>query len=200
MKKLISLILTISLLLGLSLVSSPAVQAETYAEFSGQYQLLKTVGIIPDITADRLEMGVTRADFAIYAANILNVKQGRNADVRYYSDIPSDHWALDSINALVEYGALTVPESRVFNPNNEITLWEATKIMLALTGFAPFAEARGGFPTGYMQLAYDRDLTDGIKIADSFTMKNAITLMYNAVTMPLLDSYAFEVIHPGGPV
>lgn len=192
MKKLISLILTISLLLGLSLVSSPAVQAETYAEFSGQYQLLKTVGIIPDITADRLEMGVTRADFAIYAANILNVKQGRNADVRYYSDIPSDHWALDSINALVEYGALTVPESRVFNPNNEITLWEATKIMLALTGFAPFAEARGGFPTGYMQLAYDRDLTDGIKIADSFTMKNAITLMYNAVTMPLLDSYAFE--------
>lgn len=192
MKKLISAVLIIASLLSLLTFSVPAAVAKSYADFSGKYQLLRAVGIIPDIPQDRLEKGVSRADFAIYAANILNVQSGRSDDKRYYSDIPADHWALDSINALAESGALTVPEDRIFNPDRETTLWEAVKIMLSLTGFAPFAEARGGFPTGYMQLAYDRDLTDGIKTAGSFTMKDAITLIFNAVTMPVLDSYAFE--------
>ncbi len=192
MKKLISVVLVITSLLSLLSFGVPVVQAKSYADFSGKYQLLRTVGIIPDIPQDRLEKGVSRADFAIYAANILNVQSGRNDDKRYYTDIPADHWALDSINALVERGALTVPADKLFNPDREITLWEAVKIMLALTGFAPFAEARGGFPTGYMQIAYDRDLTDGIKTAGFFTMKDAITLIFNAVTTPILDSYAFE--------
>ena len=87
-------------------------------------------------------------------------------------------------------GAISVGSDARFNPDRKITLQEAVKIMLSLTGFAPFAEAKGGYPTGYMQLAYERELTDGISQSGSFTMADAVNLLYNAANMALLESYA----------
>ena len=194
MKKIISIVLIIASIMSVMVFAPSAAAAKnsTGADTASKLQLLSAVGILPAISADKLKEGISRADFAIYAANAVKVESGRADNVSYFKDVPADHWALDSINGLIEAGAVTVGEDACFYPQRNITLQETVKIMLSLTGFGPFAEAKGGYPSGYMQIAYERDLLDGVSQSGTFTFSDAVNLIYNAVNMSLLESYAIK--------
>ena len=83
-------------------------------------------------------------------------------DITYYEDVPTDFWALKEINALVENGVLTVSSDRMFRPDEPIKKAEAMKILLSLMKYDTYCKIQGGYPQGYVNVAYENDMGDNL--------------------------------------
>ena len=129
MKKLISFCLALTMVLS-TFVIMPA-RAESVlkaSDVSKEAGLLQAIGIIsgiPDETEGNRE--ITRAEFAVTVAKAMGIKT-TTENVTYFSDIPADHWSLSYVNRLVEMGIISLPDDRLYRPNDKITVNEAMKI------------------------------------------------------------------------
>jgi hypothetical protein len=92
---------------------------------------LTNLGIITT-EIENLDDSMSREEFAVYITRMLKLDANAREDVRYCSDVEMDGYAVGAINALVEYGAISVPENRKFRPQDAIRIDEAAKIITAL--------------------------------------------------------------------
>ena len=161
MKKKTAIVLLIVTILNLFSITGVPVYADD-SEEKRAFALLNMLDIMPANLSSKWEEGLSRAEFAVYAANAVNVDADLNNNDKFYNDVPQDHWALNSINTLTQMGAFTVNEEKRFYPNREITLKEAVKIMLQLAGYGAFCEAKGGYPSGYLSVANERDILEPV--------------------------------------
>ncbi len=66
---------------------------------------------------------------AVIAASILSYSSSSFAQTKTFPDVPAKHWAEDSINYLVEKGAVKGNDAGMFEPEKEITRAEAATMM-----------------------------------------------------------------------
>lgn len=148
------------------------------------FGLLKQLNII-NTEVDAADANVTRENFAVYVANMLNI--GENAtDKRYYADVENTAYSSKAINTLAERGILSAAADSYFNPGLEITKDEAVKMLVCAVGGKAYAEAKGGYPFGYNSVA--REL--GINISGdngSITTTQAAQLVFKTMTVPMVD-------------
>lgn len=146
---------------------------------------------IMSVEADSWGNTVSRADFAIYVANIMGINSSLPNDRRYYIDVPTNHWAANSISTLTELGVLSVGEDARFNPDDPIIAAEAVKILLSIMGYGEYAEANGGYPYGYLCAAQNIDLIRSIDMNKALSCAEVAELIYNAITLPVLEITSF---------
>lgn len=193
-KRIISIWLTLSLVLSCIVampMSSGAAELKP-ADVAVEAGLLKNIGVLsgtPD--AQDGNKAMSRADFAVLAASVIGINEG-TAKVRYFEDVPMDHWAAAQINGLTEWNILSLPADKLFRPSDKITKSEAVKIMISILGYGDYAAMSGGYPNGYAQVAskLDFDITGG---TDNLTQYEAIILVYDA-----LNSCLYEKTAAGG--
>lgn len=141
--------------------------------------LLKALGIV-DKEADDINGGMTREDFAVSIARMINADNG-NSSVRYFSDVEQTGYAVGAINALVDREIITLSEDGRFRPMENVTAQEAIKMLICVLGYGGYAEITGGYPSGYTTLAGRLDITDNVNLSGEFTKKSAYIMMYNAL-------------------
>ena len=141
--------------------------------------LLNILAITDNVTYNTGER-MTRENFAVCAAKMLNLTVS-DQNVRYFSDVEQSGYAAGAINALVELNIISASPDARFRPAEYITAAEAIKMMICVLGYSEYAEHKGGFPSGYNDLASELDLTDNVNIQGEFTQKDAYTVMYNAL-------------------
>lgn len=140
-------------------------------EYADAVKLFNDIGLYESADAEKSKsVAVSRADFALYAARMTGFDSNSKSDVRYFADVPMEHWAQSSINYLVECGAVSVSENKLFRPDDTVKPDEAVKIIVTLLGYGRYAELSGGFPTGYYKAARTADLdtfsSDTVTFAD----------------------------------
>ncbi|MDO5310748.1 MAG: S-layer homology domain-containing protein, partial [Clostridia bacterium] len=167
------------------------VNAETDDTAGQAIDLLESFDIMK-LTNETESDLLTRAQFAIYAANIMGVDEYKPNGERYYLDVPMDHWALNSINSLAKSGILSVGSDRLFNPDENITYNEASKILLCMMGYGQYCEARGGYPTGYARTAREIGLSGSTSGDEALTVGNAAILIYDALHINLMDATIYS--------
>lgn len=185
MKKLLSLFICICLTI--CTITAPVMAEDTQipARVSG---LLNAIGITtPDDNVNPAGT-ISRGQIALYAARLAGNKF-TGQSVRYYNDVPEGSFCYDAVSTLVNLGALSVPEDKMFNPNNEVTYSEACKILMCVLGFTDYAEAKGGYPVGYDFMAKQTDLNMGLEGIE-MNFKNVMQMLYNACHIVLLDPQA----------
>ncbi len=167
--------------------SSIAVRAEEEAVEADyntkEITILRDIGVLPDGNEYELDKKVTRAEFADYVAKFFCGIAGEKR--KYYKDVSLDYWALDGINYLVEAGYVTVGADAQFNPERTISLAEACKILLSATGYEVAAEANGGYPTGYVNVATSEKIVPPIENMQELKLSEVIKLIYNAADMDI---------------
>lgn len=187
LKKFISLVLTVSMVLSLALVSSVTAQEYTKADIAEQAGFLQMLGIISEISE---ETTVSRAEFAVMAAAILENDMA-STENRYFVDVPEDHWAASAINTLVARGVISQPADRIFRLYDTITANEAIKMVISMCGYDNYAEQIGGYPVGYSNLA--RRLGIDVKASNKeLTPYEAYDLLYQTLKLPLYDVYGVK--------
>lgn len=187
-KKFIGLLLTAAMLLSAAVV--PAVSAESKsvlknADIAEEAGLLQRLGVISNIVDEASgSEAITRAEFAVTVASALGLT-GKTTK-RYFIDIAENHWAVDSVNALVEFGAISQPEDRLFRPYDSITVNEAVKILLSVCGYQKYAEAIGGYPNGYIETARLLDM-DVYGSAEPLTYYQSYLLLYDVLNVKMYE-------------
>lgn len=182
-KRLTSIILALSIILGAS--AALAYNDVTTTKQRTAVELVSGLGIM---SADSEEAFgsktiVRRGEFALYATKMMGYSAVAFAN-GYFADVDTSTPEGAAVEMLVGIGA--IPKSGTeFDPNNEITLSEAVRILLNCAGYSQLASTQGGYPQGYMSIAGQNKLLSGIeKTADAaLTKTDAAQLIYNTLLM-----------------
>lgn len=144
------------------------------------------LGIMTRDEADKTDVKLTRESFAVYAANAMGIGN-QKIEKRYFADVENDAFSVNAIGALVEKGCISVSEDHLFYPADEITYAQALKILICALGGRDYAEAKGGFPTGYLSAARQMGFGSVYDLNAAIDTKAAAELLYKALMLPMID-------------
>ena len=191
-KKLLALVISLSL--AISLVPSQMASADTMKYNTEYMDLMIALGIYSaedDMTY--VNELLTREQFASIMTVFYGIEDTSYIMPSTFPDVPED-WSSGHIMTMVKKGQMNGYTDGLFRPDAAITLDGALKVILNMTGYTHLAEAKGGFPGGYYEVADDVDLLDGIAAANSsvpLTKGMFTTLLYNALEVPILEKVSF---------
>lgn len=132
---------------------------------------------------------LTRAQFAKIAVTAMGIKDAPATET-IFSDVPSSHWASGFVKFASDTKLINGVGNGLFAPESEVVLQDAIKIIVGVLGRNAEAEALGGYPSGYLAVAYKCDMTDGITTANNMpiTRGDAAQLISNALDANIMES------------
>ncbi len=130
---------------------------------------------------------VTRGQFVSAVSDIMNYyqrpapKDGVFEDVSKDSQYSGGIYFAHDIKIISGYGG-------TFGIDDIITYEEAIKILVSAMGYDYIASQKGGFPHGYIIIATQNDITEGISlnIGDELKASDVSALIVNAMNAPVL--------------
>ncbi len=115
-------------------ISSPAVLAASSDDYQTDVKFLQNIGAYESVTPADAGDFVTRAEFAIISANLMNLKPEK-PEVAAFVDVASGSYISGVLNALCAVGVITGDAGGTFRPDEYITSYEASLIMLRVLGY-----------------------------------------------------------------
>lgn len=104
----------------------------------------------------RVSDGVTRAQFIYDIMQIIKSSNIGSDEAECFSDVSYDEYYFDALSAAVALGI--VSKGTHFRPDDTITLNEVCKILVLALGKGFEAEAKGGYPSGYIVVANSNNI------------------------------------------
>jgi len=188
MKRITSIVLVFSMIISGCIMAFATGTAQTDNNYLIEsIEILQALGLQADTDFAKvdLEEKVTRAQWAESVTALFNVNlSGDMYDEVYFYDVSKAHYAARSINYLASVGAVS-GYNNLFNPDDPITLSEATKIIMFLMGYSDYCEVSGGYPNGYYFVAKKSNLYKGISTSQYLTEKEMIIMLRNALSVNL---------------
>lgn len=158
MKRIINLILVLSICLGMLAVIPGNAKEKTE---SNSAEMLYTLGCINEELRDKLlaDETVTRAEFAqiLYETAKLDSLEEVN-----FNDVMKNSPYAKAISAVNQYNIMKGDGSNCFNPDKNVSEIDALVSVLRLLGYEEYAYYNGGYPTGYKIAARTTKLLSGI--------------------------------------
>lgn len=150
---------------------------------------------------------MTRAEFAVFISNAAQllgdtgenwrdeVLADDNKNVSYgdeesiFDDVDQSHPSYSEIMAVYEHGYMRGIADRRFAPDYVVIGREAIKVFVDMLEYTEKADAIGGFPNGYINVAQQIHILKNFdaEYQKPLTQRNAATLLYNALNVPLLS-------------
>lgn len=189
MKKIIGLILTLALMLNICAFPVSAASTATSAEI----EVLTDLGIVKGY-----EDGSFKPDAVITRAEvvaIINRVQGLSdaakaaAGVSIYSDVKATDWFAGDVNLATQMGIISGDGDGTFRPNDQVKYEEAVKMVVAALGYnREYVMKQGGWPTGYLVIATQAEVTKGLSVAAGDPAYRGVVakLVYQALTAPMM--------------
>lgn len=178
-KKIISILLCLCMLSGYVTIASAMTPSN--ADKYEIVEIFKTLDMLSedyDSVTIEWQKTMTKAEFAYLAANVLK-RDFDGSNELYFHDVSKQHWASSDISTLVESGLLEVDSTKRFNPNDNITMDEAVKVMLKALGYGFIFN--GNQYINPASVARDCGITDGISNSENLTFTDAIKMLYNTL-------------------
>lgn len=167
-------------------------------EYYASTAKLKNLGLISGYSDTEFspDGDITRAEFCSMMARLLNLSGALDPSAfeKVFNDIDSDFWGAGAVYALYSIGAINGDENGNFNPDDNISLQDAVKIMVSSLGYTAMAEELGGYPNGFMTMASRLNLLGGLTDAefeDSLCRGDAAVLMDNGLDAELVYQTSF---------
>lgn len=130
---------------------------------------------------------VTREIFAKAIAHMVFPKSDFQQKDTVFSDVTKDNKYSGEISALAEYGILSGVGDGLFAPDSEIHIEQIAKVLVSILGYDAWAKAEGGYPYGYMSVASDIGLMNGVSIKDNVLLGDMKIMLVNALETPVPD-------------
>ena len=169
----------------------------TFSEFTDvlESKYLREINIIHELGLDLKEptekmyyphLPVTRGRFAGVVAAMVseNLYSGSKCD---FKDVESGSAYESAIALCTELGYVQGYEDGTFRPNKFIEISEAIVVLSRVLGYDVYAEHKGGFVAGYMNVASHYGLLDGVPMSGALTEEVMARLIYNAITAEYFD-------------
>ncbi len=132
---------------------------------------------------------VTRAEFAAIVARALgkNITYARQT----FDDVSVNHWAHSYIELCVEYGILKGTSPTTYEPDKIITMNEAMTIFVRMLGYEVKAQTMGGYPLGYVAVAQELRLYNGIPMTEEITRGDIAAVLIKVLETDIMQQTVF---------
>lgn len=199
LKRMLSLLLCAVMIIGFSVTGSafnvgPDLLGTRYEEAGAVLGALNIMIGDPD-GSFRPEEGLKRSEFAKIAVHALGLEDAAEAvkgQVKF-KDLSSDHWANGYINLAHEQGIVEGDPNGNFRPDDMILYQEAVAVLLRMAGYEPAADAKGGYPNGYMSVANQYGFTKDASGVGSTVIKRGVVaiLTRNTIESGMMEQTGF---------
>lgn len=159
---------------------------------------LKNLGLVSGYSANEFNPSgsINRAEFCSMTAKLLGINTLINPDSfeKIFNDIESDYWGAGAIYAMYALGVINGDENGNFNPDDNIILQDAVKIIVSVLGYQTIAEESGGYPSGYITSANRLKLLrniEEVKLSDNLIRGDAAVLMDNALDAEIMHQTVY---------
>ena len=194
-KRILCLILCLSMVLTSFAAAFAAEEAQDAAmPYDRAVSVLSALGIMQgksetDFGADDF---LTRAEMSTVAVRFVGLDAAKtDSGESSYADVGEDHWGKSYINTATQLSMLQGNGDGSFSPEEETTAEQAIKILVCALGYEPMAEEKGGYPTGYLTVASQLGLLQGIDFAEGYSAPikrwKIAMLVYNALDVELMQ-------------
>lgn len=193
-KKIVSVILCMALMCCfMPITAEEAVEETEAAVYGGEALGLINALEIADYEEAALEDGITRAGFYRLAAVAGGYGEAKYTEGRF-SDVTASTENANYIEALANAGIISANAMGKVYPDGEITLSEASAVLVKILGYSLKADDKGGYPAGYKRVALDLDLYDGMDgVTDESKINTgmAVQLIYNALDAEVMTNKTY---------
>lgn len=160
MKRIISILLGIAILCQLTVVSVSAKNSVPETSVLSELDIISK-----DIKEETV---VTRIELARILAKILYKNMTLTGSTEgYYVDVPYTKEDAGILSMLSQQGIMSGIEGGRFDPDGTLKLEQCMKVMMVILGYGLLAGDKGGYPQGYMAVAAEQGVLDGITITDN---------------------------------
>lgn len=158
------------------------------------YAVLKSFEILegnPDMNES-----LTRAEMAqllINTCHLKNLPYGPRAGEEF-SDVAEGHPNASAIYMAQGMKYVAGFGDGTFRPEEAVTAEQAVKLVVAMLGYKPLAEQKGGYPHGYMETAAQIGLTEGLALEQNVLITRAVAaqLLERAMYLPVMEQTVFK--------
>ncbi len=201
LKKVLALVMVCAMFFTVS--SFAFTDVEEDASYLEAVTLLSKLGIIngyedgtflPDNTITRAEI----AKVLVCALNATEQAEGAKAD-NIFTDVPASHWAAGYVNYAANMGIINGRGNGIYDPEAPVTYEEAVKLIVAMLGYTPVANVKGGYPTGYLYAANQvMKITKGATGTSGDAAKRWVVarLIYNALECKIMEQETWSAADP----
>ena len=135
-----------------------------------------------------LEDSVSRAEFTAFVVRIMNMEDIDMSNLNTFNDVPNSHWAAKTIQTAVSMGLIEGVGNGNFEPDREVALDEAVKVLVTALGYSQPAQKAGGYPQGYQKYGIKMNLYKELPKTDKYLTRAATcVLIYNALQAEIYD-------------
>ena len=149
LKKVLALVVACVMLFTMSSFAFTDVEAD--ASYLEAATLLNKLGIITGYEDGSFlpNNTITRAEAATVLVRALNGTEEAKgmAASNMFTDVPASHWAAGYVNYAATYGIVNGRGAGIFDPEAPVAYEEIVKMIVAMLGWTPAAEEKGGYPT-----------------------------------------------------
>lgn len=190
MKKVLSLVLVLTLVLGsfsFAFAAPSDVVGTEYEDAVARLEQLKVLEGYPDGTFKPANT-ITRAEFAAVVVRVKGLEAAAQAakGTTVFTDVPATNWASGYVNIASKMNFVKGMGDGTFAPNSPVTYEQAVTMVIRALGYEPAAEARGGYPYGYLIVANENGLLDAVKGVQGLPAPRGLVaqLVDNALEIP----------------
>ena len=187
-KRLIAILLSLVLVLS---VMPMGVYAEDYANepvFDTEVNFLKTIGVTEEDFEPYFQM--TRAEFVKLIAKVMYNRVDFEAGVQHtdsvFKDVSFENGDYPYLKACYDLNIIKGDTNGNFRPDEFITFNEAVAVIINALGYTVYADAAGGYPSGYFSVAVNTGILKGISTTDAPTGYVLSKMLYNALFADLV--------------
>ena len=160
-------------------------------EVSEEIDFLRSLSVIKDndLTIDTKKT-ITRGEFATLICRAMNQESAAMyADYSsFYNDVPNSHPDFLSIMHMTQFGFFTGRGNNNFEPDAEVTMYEAIKIAVMMCGYDKIMDKSAGFPNAYLTEASKRGMLKGLGQTNGPARRaDVYMLVYNTLHTDIVD-------------
>lgn len=198
MKKVLSIIVALSMLLTFAVPAAFALGETGYSDvdgtnYEGAVSILSNLGIMTGYEdgSFRPYSTVTRAEMAAISLHMRGIfDYGDRASIEEvrFNDMDG-HWAEAAVAYARALGIIDGYEDGYFYPDEPITYEQAIKIIISTLGYEYYAELNGGYPSGYLAKANELKITSGVglTVGSYITRGDLAKILYNSLTVDIMQ-------------
>lgn len=141
--------------------------------------------VLPDNLITRAE--VTKLVVAMMGPSYL--QQAESKSYTDFTDVPYDEWYSGYVSVGVANGFIAGNGDGTFTPDANVTYEQIVKMIVAAMGYGPICEKRGGWPNGYLSVAAEIGVTNGVSAnnAQAVTRAQVAQLIDNGIKLPIVS-------------
>lgn len=169
----------------------PAKAASTFSDVSESAayaeaaEYLNEIGVMQGDTQGNFNpnRNVTRAQMAAILCRMLGESERTSANEREFTDVPTSYWAYNNIMMATSLGIINGYNDGSFRPDNAVTYEQAVTMIIRAVGGEDEAQSEGGYPSGYLVVAKNNDLLNGLNrdMGTPMTRSDVAIVIYNCI-------------------